>query len=250
MKNGGSNDAETEFANTYDFTSADELKYNDGYYEVTGTADDIDWEAVFDLVLSQVTSNTAKVPTLVEETDVTGDDSGWLSFTDPLGDYMELKSVKALIINDVIYRSCRTEQRNGMTYYIFSGTATNPVYGTNSLSDIDIYVETYTDGRQVFHVNIPAALLPLRQTTVTKDVAGNVIGYTHNSAYPFRLVYSVGLQEEALNEDGSVNLNVVSSDYITENTANGEVQFYEGRFSGTVEPGQNVNYNGKTVGDA
>ena len=246
LPNAGSPD--TLFVNDFGITTSDSLKYNDGYYNVVGNGSDIDWAAVFDLVLSQVTSNTAKVPTLVSETDVTGNESGWLSFTDPLGDYMELKDVKALVINDVIYRNRRVEQRIDGTYYVFSGTATNPVYGTHDLSSIDIYV-TEEAGRQVFHVNIPAALLPLHQTTITESVDGQVIGYTHNSAYPFRLVYSVGLQDGVL-INGRVNTDMVSPSYIEEHTIDGQVQFYEGLFTYGEEPGQTVNYEGKTVGNA
>lgn len=235
-----------------------DLMYNDGYYDVVGTGNSYDWDSVFDTVLSQVTQNTAKVPTLVAETDVTGHESGWLSYTDPIGDYMEVKDVKALIIDDVIYRT-KSGPTSGTIggvsaqIYTFSGTANNPVYGNHALSDIKIYVtsEKTDDGRirQEFHVDIPAALLPLRQTTVTKDIDDNVIGFTHNNAYPFRLVYSVGLQSGVLNTDGSVNMSNVSGDYIQANTVNGEVQFYEGYYTDSDQPGV-VDYDGKTVGDA
>ena len=252
LKNGGGGDNHTSTTLTNKFNlTADELKYNDGYYTVTGSGDDINWSGIFDLVIAQVTSNTAKVPTLVESTDVTGDESGWLSYTDPLGEYMELKSVKALIINDVIYRGCRSEVRSdGKTYYVFSGQATNPVYGTNDLSDIDIYVEESEDGRQTLHVDIPAALLPLRQTTVTENVEGQVTGFTHNSAYPFRLVYSVGLQEGVVTE-GHVNLGKVSAEYIAGHTVNGQVQFYEGMYdpAASGQPGS-VGLDEKTIGNA
>lgn len=246
---GGNNHTSTTLTNKFNLT-ADELKYNDGYYTVTGSGDDINWSGIFDLVIAQVTSNTAKVPTLVESTDVTGDSSGWLNYADPLGEYMELKSVKALIINDVIYRGCRSEVRGGKTYYVFSGQATNPVYGTNDLSDIDIYVEESEDGRQTLHVDIPAALLPLRQTTVTENVEGQVTGFTHNSAYPFRLVYSVGLQEGVVT-DGRVNLDMVSEEYIAGHTVNGLVQFYEGMYDpdSSSQPGD-VGLDEKTIGNA
>lgn len=245
---GGNNHTSTTLTNKFNLT-ADELRYNDGYYTVTGSGDDINWSGIFDLVIAQVTSNTAKVPTLVESTDVTGDSSGWLNYADPLGEYMELKSVKALIINDVIYRGCRSEVRSGRIYYVFSGQATNPVYGTNDLSDIDIYVET-VNGRQTLHVDIPAALLPLRQTTVTENVEGQVTGFTHNSAYPFRLVYSVGLQEGVVTE-GHVNLKMVSEEYIAGHTVNGLVQFYEGMYDpdSSSQPGD-VGLDEKTIGNA
>lgn len=244
LPNAGANGAQTTFENVYGLT-ADDLKYNDGYYTVAGNS--IDWESIFDLVLAQVTSNTAKVPTLVEETDVHGDSSGWLKYSDPLGEYMELKDVKALIINDVIYRAEHiTKTNNG--HYIVNGTATNPVYGTHELSDIDIYV-TEDGGMQTVHVDIPAALLPLRQTTIMENVYGQITSFTHNSAYPFRLVYSVGLKDGVLNDDGSVNMETVSAEYIERHTEDGLVQFYEGYYSAEEQPGE-VGLDDKTIGNA
>ena len=135
--------------------------------------------------------------------------------------------------------------------YVVNGTATNPVYGTHPLSDIKIYVTASTDGRnmQTVHVEIPAALLPLRQTTIMENVDGLVTSFTHNSAYPLRLVYSVGLQDGVLNSDGSVNLGVVSPDYIAQHTVDGRVQFYEGYYSAEEQPGE-VGLDNKTIGNA
>lgn len=246
LPNAGANNGQTTFGNEHGLT-ADELRYNDGYYTVAGN--DIDWESIFDLVLAQVTSNTAKVPTLTDPS--APDESGWLRYSDPLGEYMELKDVKALIINDVIYRTDHIEGPNENGYYVVNGTATNPVYGTHPLSDIKIYVTASTDGRnmQTVHVEIPAALLPLRQTTIMENVDGLVTSFTHNSAYPLRLVYSVGLQDGVLNSDGSVNLGVVSPDYIARHTVDGRVQFYEGYYSAEEQPGE-VGLDNKTIGNA
>ncbi len=255
IKNAGTVATGFSYDHSLGLTGIDDLKYNDGYYDVIGSGAAFDWDKVFDVVLSQVTQNTAKVPTLVDQTDVTGQESGWLSYTDPLGDYMEVKDVKALIIDDVIYRtrSSHTGTVHGAaaTIYTFSGTANNPVYGSQDLKDINIYVTKAADGRQEFHVDIPAALLPLRQTTVTENAEGQVIGYTHNNAYPFRLVYSVGLQDGVLDENGKVDLNTVSEDYLETHTQeDGTVYFYEGQYSGNGQGEGTVGQDDKTIGDA
>ena len=254
IQNAGEKDTVFDRDPSLGLTGIDDLKYNDGYYDVKGSGAVFDWDNVFDVVLSQVTQNTAKVPTLVDQTDVTGQESGWLSYTDPLGDYMEVKDVKALIIDDVIYRtpfkSNGTIKGAAATIYTFSGTANNPVYGSHDLKDINIYV-TEANGRQEFHVDIPAALLPLRQTTVTENAKGQVIGYTHNNAYPFRLVYSVGLQAGVLDENGKVDLSAVSEDYLETHTqADGTVYFYEGQYSGNGQGEGTVGQDDKTIGDA
>ena len=162
-------------------TDIDELRYNDNYFEVNYD-ENFDWNAIFDIIIAQVMGSTPKVPTLIED-GYPPNESGWLRYEDPLGDYMEVKDVKALVINDVIYRADRiSEVEDGV--YVVNGTATNPVYGAHDLSDIEIYIDTDEDGRQIFHVDIPAALLPLRQTTVTKDVNDQIIGLPTTAPFP------------------------------------------------------------------
>ena len=167
----------------------------------------------------------------------------------------EVMDVKALIINDVLYTdrtvSAPIEIIDGVTRttYTFSGTANNPVYGAHQLSDISIYVDRDSAGLETIHVDIPAALIPLRLTNILQNSDGQVISYTSNSVFPFRLVYSVGLQDGVLNDDGSVNISNVSSQYIAENTVDGRVRFYEGQFSGNPESGT-VGNLGRTIGDA
>ena len=226
--------------------TADDLKYNDMYFDVTGSGANLDFGDIFGEILTDITSNAASGAIEVVEDGSTG----VLSYTDPIGEYMEVKDVKALIINDVIYRTRSVTTSGNRTTYTFSGTSNNPVYGAQSINHIEIYVDTDDTGMQTFHVNIPAQLLPLRLTTIMKDNDGNVVRYSHNSMYPFRLVYSVGFQDNVLNADGSVNMDKVSEEYITENTdSSGRVRFYEGCFSGDTEPGI-VEHTGQTVGDA
>ena len=186
----------------------------------------------------------------MESTDVTGDSSGWLNYADPLASIWSSRASRRSSSTTSYTANCAAWSATAKPTYVFSGQATNPVYGTNDLSDIDIYVETASDGRQTLHVDIPAALLPLRQTTVTENVEGQVTGFTHNSAYPFRLVYSVGLQEGVVT-DGRVNLEKVSAEYIAGHTVNGLVQFYEGMYDpkASGQPGS-VGLDEKTIGNA
>ena len=237
--------------------TADDLNYNDLFFNVTGDGSNLNFGDIFGDILTDITSSAAQGSTHVGS-NVDPTQGGYLTYTDPIGEYMEVKDVKAMIINDVIYRTHQEPAEtkdNGVktTTYVFTGMANNPVYGAQELRHIIIQVtEDSADGRETLEVKIPAALLPLRLTTVLKDNNGAVIRYAHNSAFPFRLVYAVGLKNGVL-KDGSVNMDVstggVSADYIAENTENGQVQFYAGCYSGETEKGQ-VGNQGRTIGDA
>lgn len=218
------------------------------FFNVTGDGSNLNFGDIFGDILTDITSSAAQGSTHVGDEDPT--QGGYLTYTDPIGEYMEVKAVKAMIINDVIYRnSSKTTSAEGVTTYVFSGTANNPVYGAQELRHIIITVTEGTDGNETLEVKISAALLPLRLTTVLKDSDGNVVRYAHNSTFPFRLVYSVGLKKGVLNDDGSVNMNVVSEAYIETHTVDGKVQFYAGKYSGTPEKG-NVGNQDRTIGDA
>lgn len=249
----GRNDHETTFTYIDDvIDSVEDLKYNDMFFDVTGNGSDLEFGDVFGDILTDITSSAAQGSTQVDPDDSNGHESGWLTYTDPIGEYMEVKDVKALIINDVIYTDCDEYTDGDTTTYVFSGLANNPVYGAHQLSDIVIEVVRETDANnkitETINVNIPASLIPLRLTNILKNEDGDVISYSHNNTYPFRLVYSVGTQSGVL-VNGAVNMEVISEDYINTHTgADGGVYFYEGLYTAqTMKDGNGLD---KTVGDA
>ncbi len=252
IKNAGVTDTTFNYDSSLGLGGIEDLQYNDGYYEVSGTGADINWDGVFDDILAQVIQNTAQVPTQDEGL------SGFINYTDPIGEYMEVKEIKALIIDDVIFREPTLS--NSFEYlgikseiYTFTGTANNPAYGAQPISDIEVWVQTdQSTGKQTLIVTIPAGLVPLRVTSIVKDQDDKVVSYTHNSQFPFRLIYSVGLKDGVLKGDGTVNVGEggVSAEYIEKHTgADGKVYFYEGIYTGQKETGSSVN-TGKTIGDA
>lgn len=247
IRNAGEENTQFTLDNSLGLTGIDDLKYNDGYYEVVGAGTDINWDGVFDEILAQVIQNTAQVPTQDEGL------RGFISYTDPIGEYMEVKEIKALIIGDVIFRNpTRTEvPYNDIVMYTFTGTANNPVYGAQPISNIQILLMKDEDGLQLLGIYIPTELIPLRVTNIVKDTDDNVVSYTHNEQYPMRLIYSVGLKNGVLNDDGTVNVNYDANidDYIAAHTVDGQVRFYEGIYNGKKETGTSIN-TGKTIGDA
>lgn len=220
------------------------LQYNDAYYDaITST----DIENIFKDIVSSIDISRPKVPTKVSGNDPVHD--GYITYTDYVGDYMEVDSVRKLIWAGTGFdnptRSPESgTDSNGDVTYTFTGEINNPAYGEpQNVNQIQITVHTGTaaDGTrtQTMTVRIPATAIPLRVNTIELNEDGGVVSNTSNNAYPLRLVYGVSLQDEI---DQST-LEGVSEDYITAHTENGKVNFYSNRYSGNQQ-------NGQTVGDA
>lgn len=224
--------------------TAESLKYNDLFFSVSGSGENLDFGGIFDDILADVVTNAGLGATHVPGGSHSHD-SGYITYVDPLGPYMEVKDVQALIHSDIIFRNKETSQNSaGATTYTFSGLSNNPVYGSHDVGDISITV-TEADGVQRLEVKIPAALIPLRLTYISMNENGEPISFSHNNFFPMRLIYTVGLKEGLLDDAGALKEGAVESGYLASHTdANGLVSFYQGQYSGAVGG------NGRTRGDA
>ena len=91
----------------------DSLAYNDDYF----AADDVaDMEAIFEALIAEIQKKAITVPTKVTTGD--HDFDGYITFTDPLGEYMELKDMKGIIADGYFYQGVSAAQ------YMASGTNT------------------------------------------------------------------------------------------------------------------------------
>ena len=211
------------------------IAYNDGYYSAENAEDVTN---VFDDITSEIVSASAQAPTQIE-----GDplESGYLTYTDPIGEYMQVDEVKTLIYGGQRFDNPTKEEINAnTTKYTFEGKITSDVYGDLNASKIEITVTKGDDGNETLTVKIPAAAIPLRVNTVDIDENGAITN-TNNNAYPARILYTVGAREGVDME----TLEGVSDDYISANmTEDGQsVNFYSNKYSGNTQ-------NDKTVGDA
>lgn len=212
------------------------IAYNDGYYSAE-TAEDV--TNVFDDITSEIVSASAQAPTQIEGGDPLH--SGYLTYTDPIGEYMEVKDIKSIIYGGQQFTQKSSSTEGNTTTYTFTGgPIESPVYGTLDVSAIEIAVTKDTDGNETLTVKIPAAAIPLRVNTVNIDENGAITN-TNNNAYPARILYTVGARE-GVDMD---TLEGVSDDYISANmTEDGKnVNFYSNKYSGNTQ-------NDKTVGDA
>ena len=214
----------------------DTLQYNDGYYEAN-EAEDVN--NVFEDITSSIIASAPQVPTQIEGDPTT---SGYLTYTDPIGEYMEVKDIKSIIYGGKQFTQKSSSTSENTTTYTFTGDKIeSPIYGELDVSLIEVSVTKDSDGNETLTVKIPAAAIPLRVTTIELDSNGNVTSNTPGEAYPARILYTVGARDD-INLD---TLEGVSDDYISANmTEDGQyVNFYSNKYSGNVR-------DGVTVGDA
>lgn len=217
------------------------LVYTDKYYSAD-SKDSLD-SAFSDIVQSIVTG--AKMPTQVTGSATS---SGYLTYKDPLGQYMQVDSVKAILWNGHKFLPSenptieKDEATNTtVTTYHFAGTIDNPAYTpANDVSNIRITVTEKEDKTQEVEIKIPAAAIPLRVNTVT---TGSNYSLTSNEALPVRIVYGVSLRDEVMADEDHVNLDALSNEYLAKNQKDGKVYFYSNLYSES-------SIGNATVGDA
>lgn len=269
---------------TYTFkhpTKEDEITslfYNDAYFSATNPEDIAE---AFQQVLNQIVVSGA-VPTEV------GSDpsqSGYITYVDPIGQYMEITAMEALVWKNNVYYISDTIPNGNTTTYIFEGRMTSPVYGQHEFSEILVTVTTDSETNdQILEVKIPAALIPLRTNKVTINEDGTVENEPTNNG-PLQLFYTVSLRDyvkepdpEETQENSSsgacvdpnqitvqvptgvelpngemetetyVNLGALTDEYIqTHTNSDGTIRFYPNLYTGQTEDQAGVS---ATVGDA
>mgnify|MGYP005759734527 CR=1 FL=1 len=224
---------------TYSFTHPQKdistLNYVDQYFAADNASAVTD---VFEQIVSDITMSTPQVPTNVNPDAI--DQSGYITYTDEIGDYMEVKDVKNLIFSGTNFTNPTGSTNGNTTTYAFSGEIDSPVYGKQNANDIVITVTSNTDSStgkmtQTLTVKIPASAIPLRVNTVELDSSGNVKSHTTNNAYPVRVCYTVGVQDGVKNTDGTVDLSKIDDAYKQANTGTVGLYFYSNKYTGNIK---------------
>lgn len=219
------------------------IAYNDGYYSAEN-AEDV--ASVFDDITTSIITARPQAPTKVEGGDPV--ESGYITYTDVIGDYMEVDSVKTLLWAGKEFKNPQVSgEGTADVTYTFEGEIQNPAYDNAQNANqiqITVHTDTSADGTktQTLTVKIPATAIPLRVNTVelSENAQGETtVVNTSNNAYPLRLVYGVSLQDGI----DPTTLEGVSDAYIADNTEDGKVNFYSNKYTGQTQ-------GGKTVGDA
>ena len=209
--------------------------YVDEFFD-TNTADDL--ADAFRTITEEIILAEAQPPTDVPE----GGDptkNGYVTYTAPLGEYMEVKDVKCIIFQNRVFKEKSTSTSGNCTTYVFTGEVNSPVYNEASLSDIIIQVEQTDNTHQTVTIQIPASVMPMRSNTIRLNSENEIAIHETEDNAPMRIVYSVGLMDEVDRE----TLAGVSPEYIEENTAeDGTVLFYCNAYDQKIISGD------KTVG--
>lgn len=199
-------------------TIPSDFDYVDTYYEAH-KADDL--ENAFSDIAGNIISR-ARYPI-----DTTGTGDGYITYEDPIGEYMQVKNVKTLLYMGAdagTPTKIETDtNENKVTTYTFNYKFQSPVDGqTYDTSRIIIQlVETTTDHRQTLKVMIPYQAIPMRVNRLTLNSDGTVSTNTVNGNLPLRLCYTVGLRDDIdpdtlKDENGN---QAVSDTYIQTNIA-------------------------------
>ncbi len=252
--NNGTPNVNTTSYQSYTFThptqydidgDSDALKnLMDAYYDADNASA---VTSVFKEIVANIAISAPQVPTEIKGNDPLTD--GYITYTDPIGKYMEVKDVKAIIYAGQTFTKKTVTAETSPATYVFEGEVHSPVYGDQSIDKIVITVTEDTSGDQTLVIKIPASVIPLRVNEVTLNTDGTVKTHTNNGAYPARIVYSVGLKDEILKEsdDGVIYIDrsKISNSYLAANTNDdGTINFYSNVYSNTNE------VNGSTAGDA
>ena len=197
------------------------------YKSATNAAD---LNNIFNEIALEIVSS-AQSPTHVDQGEAPNQ-SGYITFTDQLGDYMQVDDLKTLVYANEEYKYVdkkeTTEGNKKIITYLFDQdiSDTNHVYPEGNLGDIDITVEQAADPKtgDLVTVEIPANLIPLRFYEVTKD--GKM---TIDETDPMRLFYGVSLKDGV--EKQLENPDAELQKYIEANKdGEGNVQFYSNKF--------------------
>ena len=182
---------------------------------------------IFDAIAEEIVSS-AQSPTQMNQGELPNQ-GGYITFTDQLGDYMQVDDMNALVYANTIYTDKEKQEssdKSTITYiYEKQITDTNHVYPEGNLKDIKITVKKSDDLQtgDLVTVMIPANMIPLRYYEVSKGKM------TISETYPMRLFYDVSLKADA--EKNIENPDAAMQAYINANkNDDGQVQFYSNKY--------------------
>lgn len=193
------------------------------YYKAATNAEELN--TIFENIIQDVTHMTASHPTEVDM-GAGADNSGYITFKDPLGQYMEVTSMDSVVFGGVRYKQQTSTTEGNKTTVTFTETSGgNALYPRANLDDIRITITKSEDlaTGDVVKVEIPAAMIPIKMYRVNIDKDGKATTTLTDTA-PIRVFYNVklknGVREALGNPDEALQ------NYIANNTKDGKVQFY------------------------
>ena len=186
------------------------------FYKSASNADDLD--KVFEGISSEIVKGSGYPTNATEGAEHT---SGYITFDDALGAYMQVDGFKAIALNGQTFENPTKTTAGNVDTYTFDGTV---AMGDESVSlgNVVITVTTSKDpavGDKV-QVKVPAALIPLRSYNVDQKSMTMTISDTK----PINVVYTsslkLGVENLLANPDDTM------SKYLQANSQDGKASFY------------------------
>lgn len=186
------------------------------FYKSASNADDLD--KVFEGISSEIVKGSGYPTSATEGAEHT---SGYITFDDALGAYMQVDSFKAIALNGQTFENPTKTTAGNVDTYTFDGTV---AMGDKSVSlgNVVITVTKSTDlavGDKV-QVKVPAALIPLRSYNVDQKSMTMTVSDTK----PINVVYTSSLKPGV--ESLLANPDDAMSEYLQANSQEGKASFY------------------------
>lgn len=186
------------------------------FYKSATNADEL--KKVFDDISSEIVKGSGYPTNATEGAEHT---SGYITFDDALGAYMQVDSFKAIALNGQTFENPTKTTAGNVDTYTFDGTV---AMGDKSVSlgNVVITVTKSTDlavGDKV-QVKVPAALLPLRSYNVDQKSMTMTVSDTK----PINVVYTSSLKPGV--ESLLANPDDAMSEYLQANSQEGKASFY------------------------
>lgn len=214
------------WSSEYEWSFGDRAKGSDGkdaaFYKSATNADEL--KHVFDDISKEI-SKGAGYPT--ETSEGFEHETGYITFDDQLGDYVQVTDLSKLVYNGTVY-GCKSKTTDGnVDTYHFSGDVHSGLAAAD-LKDVVITV-TRSDKAAVgdkVQVKVPASLIPLRNFAI--DLAKDTMSVSNTT--PISVLYSSGVKPAAL--DLLENPDDAMKAYMEKNTdATGKVSFYANKWT-------------------
>lgn len=199
------------------------------FYKSATNADEL--KKVFDGISKEI-SDAAGYPTDV--TDGLEHASGYVTFTDQLGDYMKVDDFNHIVFANQVFDVHTKTISGNVDTYSFEGSVSNTIYPNGNLNTIIIEVRRAADDdlRTGDHVTvkIPAALIPLRDFNVNADDNTGSVSLT----FPIRVFFGSSLKDGVT--ELLANPDAQMTKYIAGHTdTDGKVYFLASAWSGKAK---------------
>lgn len=205
---------------------------NSDYYKAATDADELN--SIFQEISNEINSGPGS-PT--ETTEGMANKSGYITFTDELGAYMQVDEFKTLIFADKEFSPLRKTTDGLVDTYAYEGTGGNALYPDGNVKDIVVQVKRSSDLAKgdIVTVKIPAPLIPLRNFKVESNDGAANMGIVE--AYPLRIFYGVSIKPGVRNAVLSGTADDALRAYIKNNSEGGKTAFYSNFYNGMIVAG-------------